>query len=123
MTKSQSSNVVPIKRREGVSEVFGVPLDPEKKPAPATDGPDEPQRKLGRPPGSKTQDIPHAEAILTRCPTCGSTERSDYINRREHECAGVTPDGKPYTHTVWRDTTCLKCGQRRCDITRENRVT
>jgi hypothetical protein len=78
--------------------------------------------KGGRPKGSKTVKLPHAEAVVTRCRDCGSTERSEYINRREHECAGVTPDGQPYTHTVWRDTTCTNCGQRRCDITRENRV-
>ena len=111
MTKDRS-NVVPIKRRPGVSEVFGVQLD-----APETDG----QRKPGRPLGSKTQEIPYVEAGVTRC-RCGSTERSEYTNRREHAHAGIATDGKPYTHTVWRDTKCLNCGQRRCDIARENRV-
>ena len=128
MTKERS-NIVPIRRRQGVSDVFGIKLDPPvpnssptgDTPASEAQSRDE-QRKPGRPLGSKTQDVPHVEAILTRCRDCGSTERAEYTNYREHAGDGVTTDGRPFTHTVWRDTKCLSCGQRRCDITRENRV-
>lgn len=77
----------------------------------------------GRPPGSKTRDYPQAEAQLTRCPRCGSTERQPYREGPiEHAHHGLTPTGEPYTHIVWRHTACKSCGQHRKDKSYENRL-
>jgi hypothetical protein len=81
-----------------------------------------PSKKLGRPVGSKTEDVPVVDKVITACPACKSTERSDYCNRRELAHLGKTPDGRQYTHVVWQDTRCEKCGQRRVDKSFENRT-
>lgn len=62
----------------------------------------------------------HAEGVVTSCPSCGSTERAGYFAKQEQEVSGVR-DGKPYTHVVWRRTSCTACGQFRIDKTFENR--
>jgi hypothetical protein len=64
-------------------------------------------------------DVVTVEA--SRCRKCGSTERTGYGHTREHAYAGLY-DGKPYTHVVWRRTSCAKCGQVRDDRTLENRA-
>lgn len=79
-------------------------------------------QKAGRPAGSKNNPVDTVEAKATRCKECGSTEREKYFNRREFESAGVdVHTGEPYTHTVWRRTKCMNCGQHRVDRHRENR--
>jgi ferredoxin len=77
----------------------------------------QPEKKRGRPPGSKTETKPVAAAVLSRCAKCGSTERAAYTNPTELEYAGTTADGQPYTHVVYRSTKCLSCGQCRRDRT------
>ena len=76
----------------------------------------------GRPPGSPNVK-PMVDVALSHCPTCKSTERTRYRGASsEHEYHGVTPDGRPYTHTVRRRTQCAACGQWRIDRTFENRT-
>lgn len=72
-------------------------------------------KKRGRPPGSKTEPRPVAELKLSRCPACGSTERSEYRAKREMSFQGLSPDGHRCDAVVWRHTTCLSCGQLRID--------
>lgn len=64
---------------------------------------------------------PIVAAQLTACRKCGSTERTKYTNRREIAFDGMR-DGQPYTDIVWRNTSCVACGQVRVDQTFENRV-
>lgn len=52
---------------------------------------------------------------------CRSTEREPYENRQELECGGTNADGSPYTHVVWANTVCRRCGQRRRDRWTEHR--
>lgn len=61
------------------------------------------------------------EMTPSRCPICGSTERSPYHGTIEREIAGTLVDGRSYTHVVWRRTTCV-CGQQRIDRSYENRT-
>lgn len=77
--------------------------------------------KPGRPPGRTNDAVLQTTAAISRCPKCGSTERVPYYNRRERAIAGVTPEGHPYTHVVWRRTRCENCGQVRDDRTYEQR--
>jgi hypothetical protein len=69
---------------------------------------------------------PHKAPVVqcekTRCPTCGSTERSGYHNVMEQQYGGVDLKGRPYTHIVRRRTVCGGCGQARIDRTYENRA-
>ena len=76
--------------------------------------------KGGRPPGSPNRDYELVAAEPTRCPKCGSTERTPYRNPTEQAYAGVD-QGKPYTHIVRRYTSCKACGQFRIDRSHENR--
>ncbi len=62
----------------------------------------------------------HADGVISRCPTCASTKRTNYFARQEQQIAGIR-DGIPYTHVVWRRTSCEDCGQFRIDRTHENR--
>lgn len=78
-------------------------------------------KKPGRPKGATTQSLPTAEAQLTRCRKCGSTDRTPY--RRTTETAhNGQHQGQPYTHIVRRWTSCAACGQARVDMTHENRT-
>jgi ferredoxin len=72
-------------------------------------------KKKGRPKGAANVDVDLADAQLTRCAKCGSTERSAYFNRRDVHVAGVHPESGPYTQIVIRRTRCLGCGQHRDD--------
>lgn len=52
------------------------------------------------------------------CKMCGSTERSEYSNTRHIDASGTCAiTGRTYTQVIWRDCTCLDCGQKRCDRT------
>lgn len=80
-------------------------------------------KKPGRPKGAKTQARETADAQITACSRCGSTDRTPYKSRRELCHGGIDPKtGAAYTHTVWRNTECAACGQARVDIHRENRT-
>jgi hypothetical protein len=72
----------------------------------------------GRPKGS-----PNVDQVVTleasRCPKCGSTRRSEYLDRTVQEYEGLTSDGRPYNRIVRRRTRCLDCEQLRIDRTLE----
>lgn len=74
----------------------------------------------GRPKGSKTQNKETVQVVLSRCPHCGSTERTKYQNPRIQEYPGIDPQGRSYKRTVWRHTKCVQCGQARIDKAYEN---
>lgn len=61
------------------------------------------------------------QLTASRCPKCGSTERTNYHNKSETEYRGQWK-GEPCTHLVRRRTECLACGQHRVDIVPENRT-
>lgn len=70
----------------------------------------------GRPKGPrKATDI--VTVLPSRCEKCHSTRRTEYSNTIEHPYIDVDPGGRPYTAVVWRNTTCLDCGQARRDRT------
>lgn len=77
-------------------------------------------RRPGRPKGATTQTLPTAEAQLTRCRKCGSTDRTPYRRTTETAHCGQK-HGEPYTHIIRRWTSCTHCGQARVDLTHENR--
>lgn len=72
----------------------------------------------GRPKGSQNVTTT-VDVELSRCPCCGSTERSEYLDRLVQEYEGTTPAGDPYNRIVRRRTRCLSCGQQRIDRTFE----
>lgn len=75
----------------------------------------------GRPEGSKT--IKETSTVeLSRCKICNSTDRTPYTNPTELEFPGFDPAGLPFTHIVWRATSCKNCGQARRDKSYENRA-
>jgi hypothetical protein len=76
-------------------------------------------KKPGRPAGS-TDIREVATAEPSRCSKCQSTERTPYTNKTEKAIAGLH-EGKPYTHVVWRSTTCAGCSQARRDRSYEHR--
>lgn len=76
--------------------------------------------KKGRPTGSLNNQVQHAEAQPSRCPTCGSTKRTAYHDKLEQDYAGEH-DGRPYTHVIRRRTECVDCGQHRVDHSYEFR--
>lgn len=50
------------------------------------------------------------------CRVCGSQERSEYGNVRRREGEGTCNiTGRQFMAMIFRDCTCLNCGQRRCD--------
>ena len=61
------------------------------------------------------QTLPVVPATVTRCPKCGSTDRTEYSHTTRHAIVGIAPDGHEYSHVVWRTTQCNRCGQRRRD--------
>jgi hypothetical protein len=70
----------------------------------------------------KPEKTPIVPATATRCPACGSTDRSGYHRTTEADYSGLTPDGQACTHIVRRWTTCAACGQQRVDRSYENRA-
>lgn len=83
------------------------------------------KKKPGRPAGSRNVTPDHAEGRLTRCLTCGSTDREPYYKTTAIHHGGVDPEGNPYTHIVRRWTRCAACLEKtpRIDRFYENRMT
>lgn len=73
--------------------------------------------KRGRPKGSKNKSVPTIDVVKSVCPTCGSSKRSPYFNKREKCFIGVDRDGNVFEKVTWRRTKCLDCGQHRDDRT------
>lgn len=64
---------------------------------------------------------PIVEAMPSSCPKCRSTDRTAYSNTTEYPIAGMTIDGRQYSHVIWRTTACKSCGQVRRDRSYEMR--
>ena len=66
------------------------------------------RRGPGRPPGSKTQELPVEQYPAPRCPACNGTEvivlRTDSISQ-----SGETIDGQPFDTVTWRRIKCRSC--------------
>ena len=64
-----------------------------------------------------TNDAPAVlvNVAASRCPKCGSTERSRYVCVVRRPSTGMDADGQPHSHVVWRRTRCRACGQSRVD--------
>lgn len=74
-------------------------------------------KKRGRPPGSKSKTVESVIVEPSKCTKCGSSRRSNYLNKRTLDLNGLRPDGTVYTSVTWRRTKCLDCGQMRDDKT------
>jgi len=80
-------------------------------------------KRAGRPAGSPNAHRQVVRAVPPRCPSCNSTDREPYSAIiREMEHGGEAPDGKAYTHVVWRRTKCRDCGQHLTVALYENRT-
>lgn len=69
---------------------------------------------MARPKGSRNTTTVVTVAP-SRCPCCGSTRRSEYLDRTAQEYRGVTSEGLDYNLIVRRRTQCLDCDQMRID--------
>lgn len=58
------------------------------------------------------------DVVLSRCPECGSSRRSQYEKSETTEARGVV-DGQPFNAIVFRACQCLECGQWRKDRSKE----
>ena len=74
-------------------------------------------KKRGRPRGSKSKTVESVIVEPSKCTKCGSSRRSNYLNKRTLDLNGLRPDGTVYTSVTWRRTKCLDCGQMRDDKT------
>lgn len=77
----------------------------------------EEKRKPGRPKGAKTMDAEVVEVEQTKCPSCGSTQRSPFFGTPNHIDASGEHDGLLYSSVTFRRCKCLKCGQVRIEKT------
>ena len=78
--------------------------------------------KPGRPAGSRNSEHTVVTVIPAACPTCGSTDRESIRIVIERELPGLTPNGQPRTHIVWRRVRCRACGQYFVEQEHQNRV-
>lgn len=75
----------------------------------------------GRPKGAtNVQTIQIVD--LSRCPDCQKTDRTPYRLASCIDHAGITADGREFTHVVSRRTSCVACGRSRVDKFFENRA-
>jgi hypothetical protein len=72
-------------------------------------------KKQGRPEGSHNRDYVQNIIVPSTCPTCGSTDWTEYEGRSELEFSGTDPRGRPYNLIVWRTCRCKACDQWRYD--------
>lgn len=103
------------------SESIGLQEDVETPAARSEDDPVAAQsesteptiKKTGRPVGRQTEERPLAIFLPPRCPACSSTRREAFrdgpvADDRIH----IEIDGQQFNRELWRNTTCLDCGQR-----------
>lgn len=55
----------------------------------------------------------------SRCPRCGSAERTPYHRIITRPISGELPTGELYQAITWRRTNCGSCGQARVERTYE----
>ena len=72
----------------------------------------ESKKEVGRPKGSKNSPV--VETNSTRCPKCGSSNRTKYLTTRRVVFRGFHK-GEPYNSVTFRACRCLECRQRRVD--------
>ena len=68
-------------------------------------------RRPGRPKGSTNVDV----SVLvepSRCPNCGSSQRTKYENPERRDYSGA---GLEYVAIIYRTCRCMHCGQARRD--------
>jgi hypothetical protein len=68
---------------------------------------------MGRPKG-QTKEKVTVIVEHSKCPKCGSVERSNYNNIITYDIVGIH-NGIEYVRVVFRSTKCLSCGQIRKD--------
>lgn len=91
------------------------PATKSTKSKPAT------KRDPARKPAQQTKSrAPVAVVASSVCHACGSTERTGYVAIRTMAYQGQQ-DGRPFTHILWKRTTCKKCSRPRVDKYHENR--
>lgn len=66
-------------------------------------------------------NTPQVSKQLTRCPACGSTKRHRYDKTHTEPIDHTDAQGNVCTHVTWQWTNCKACGQRRVDVSHENR--
>ena len=66
-------------------------------------------RKQGRPKGSRTRPAPVVHHQPPPCRNCGRTEVRVLRRVAEHEFAGISPAGEPYTRIEWHRVQCVFC--------------
>ena len=75
-------------------------------------------KKRGRPVGSKSRKYDEVPVMISRCPNCDSTDRTNYDGQdvlRLPRAYESPLDGKPYNVIVKRACQCKKCGYWRRD--------
>jgi Zn ribbon nucleic-acid-binding protein len=73
------------------------------------------RRPPGRPKGSTNAKI-IVEVEASRCPKCGSSERTKYENPVRRDYSG---SGLEFVAIIYRTTRCVDCGQARRDQEKE----
>jgi uncharacterized Zn finger protein len=68
-------------------------------------------RKRGRPKGS-ANIAAQAEVEPSRCPSCGSSQRTKYENPERRDYSGC---GLEFVAIIYRTCRCMDCGQARRD--------
>ena len=69
-----------------------------------------PNRKPGRPKGSKNLDLPTVVELPTACPMCESTEAYVRQTVRQRDTHGKFL-GQKYNRVTWRRMQCANCEQ------------
>ncbi len=82
--------------------------------------------KKGRPQGATNRQYDVVDKVITSCRRCGSTDRSEYKNRREVASPVVSIDPKTnreFNVVIYQACQCLECNQWREDRSVELRET
>jgi len=69
--------------------------------------------RRGRPAGVANHERPIVAVYPAACPRCHSTDREPWtriVREVEHHGTDAST-GRPYTHVVWKDTSCRACSQ------------
>lgn len=65
---------------------------------------------IGRPQGSKTEDVEVIEADPKRCPSCHGTDLQHLWSQKPFDHNGKTRSGAPYNQVRWTKNKCRNCG-------------
>lgn len=81
-----------------------------------------PKKNPGRPAGTPNSETVIVAVMPAACPKCGSTETEAVRIIRERHLPGISPNGRPRTHILWRKVRCQHCGQYFVEQEHQNRV-